>query len=324
MFSILNYILADTGFFINLDKSTERLNNVNKQIEHFNIRSLNRFPALTNEEIPQSSATDSHLKIFDWCSNNNIGTVAVFEDDFQFYMNLNILRNYNVLLEDYLSIIVNELQNTEWDVFFLGFNPKKTCIPINKYLCKVFKSTGAWGYLIKKPAYQFLLNTTNYSRDRLAIDDLLPMLTYNGFRCYASNISMCNHGTNFISTLQPSLGYIDYSEWILGNYHQHIWNSMEQNLDFNNFDDVLTKLYNDTSIARESIIEINNFDGDINKLENFNITHTMYKNCFINISPCHFPGLSYYTNTEAKNLFHCKENKYNILDLPINTINIQL
>lgn len=125
MFSILNYILADTGFFINLDKSTERLNNVNKQIEHFNIQSLNRFPALTNKEIPQSSATDSHLKIFDWCSNNNIGTVAVFEDDFQFYMNLNILRNYNVLLEDYLSIIVNELQNTEWDVFLLGFNPKK-------------------------------------------------------------------------------------------------------------------------------------------------------------------------------------------------------
>lgn len=324
MFSILNHRLADIGFFINLDKSTERLDNVNKQINHFQIQGLNRFPALTNVSIPQASATDSHLKVFDWCDVRNIDTIAVFEDDFQFNNTLSVLRNYNISLQDYLDIIVNELNNTNWDVLFLGFNPKKPCIPISKYLCKVFKSTGAWGYLIKKSAYQFLLRTTNYSRDRLAIDDVLPMLTYNGFRCYASNVSICNHGTNFISTLQPDLGYIDYSEWILGNYHKHVWNGMEQYLDFDNLDSILSKLYNDTSVARNNIIDIDNFDGDINKLENFNYTHSMYRNCFINISPCNFPGLSYYTNTESKNLFHCKINNYQILDLPTNTIQIKL
>ena len=56
---IFNKKIADKGFFINLEKSTDRLDNVNTQILKFKIDNLNRFEALTDEMV-QCSATKSH------------------------------------------------------------------------------------------------------------------------------------------------------------------------------------------------------------------------------------------------------------------------
>lgn len=304
MFTIYDYKLADIGYFINLDKSTDRLENVNHQIRHFRINGLERFSALTNQHIPQSSATDSHLAVFDSCLKSNIDTVAVFEDDFQFSDELMFMPGYSIDFYTYLSSIYDELINSDWDIFFLGFNPRKKCIPVSKNIARVFKSTGAWAYLIKKRAYTHILETTNYSRDRLAIDDLLPMVTYKNFNCYASIVPLCNHGINFISTLQPSLGPINYSDWILGNYHKNLWNSVitRQSTAI----EILDNIYFQSDIARSSIIRINNFDGNIKKLETFEYTHQEYRQCLLELNGAYNNDIGYYMNVESPNLFHLK------------------
>lgn len=305
MFSICGTKLADAGFFINLEKSTDRVKNINNQIINFEIKDLYRYPALTNQDMPQSSATDSHVDLFKHCLENKIETVAVFEDDFQFYHKVGYLRNNNDNLSDYIAIFLNSVQNVDWDVLFLGFNPKKTCIPINKYTARVFKSTGAWSYLIKKKAYEYIINTINYPRDRLAIDDVLPYLTYCGFNCYASTITLCHHGVNFVSTLQPSLGPIDYSEWILGNYHKNMWNSI--NNDTLDLDTFLSLLYDNSETARSEFVKIKKFNNDLQYLFDFSSINLKYKNCIIEIEGDLNHEIRYFMNTEASLLYHTTE-----------------
>jgi GR25 family glycosyltransferase involved in LPS biosynthesis len=324
MFKIFDHILADTAYFINLDSSKDRLENVISQCKYYHITDLNRFSAIKNVEMPQASATDSHIEIFKYCDTKNIESVAVFEDDFQFYDDVSILRQYKIPLITYLNKVHDTIMQTDWDVFFLGFNPKKKCIPINPYMCKVFKSTGAWAYIIKKNAYRFLIDSTNYSRDRLAIDDLLPMLTNVGFKCYASTLSLCNHGRNFISTLQPSLGYIDYSEWILGNYHSNVWNYMEPHNNYNNAYDILNQLYIESDYARNFRYNLNNFNGDISILSKFDTTYPDHRNAIINIYPNNFASLEYFVNIESNNLFDTGNTYTNIADIPNTTQNLTL
>jgi GR25 family glycosyltransferase involved in LPS biosynthesis len=322
MFTIYDYKLADIGYFINLDKSTDRLENVDRQIGHFRINGLERFPALTNQHIPQSSATDSHLAVFDLCLKNNFETIAVFEDDFQFSDQLMFMPGYSINLYEYLSTIYDEIINSDWDIFFLGFNPRKKCIPVSKNIARVFKSTGAWGYLIKKRAYTYLLNITNYGRDRLAIDDLLPYMTYNNFNCYASTVPICNHGINFISTLQPSLGPVNYSDWILGNYHKNLWNSVITRKMTS--DEIISKIYTESDIARASIIRINNFDGNIQKLETFEYTNKEYRQCLLELNGVYNNDIGYYMNIESPNLFHLKQTIDTLQFRPKNYIDIEL
>ncbi len=322
MFSILDVNLADAGYFINLDRSTERLSNVNNQIQQFNIKNLYRFPAVSNIDIPQASATDSHLAVFRECLSNNIETVAVFEDDFQFYDNVSFMRSYSIETKIYLEMIKNDLDKLEWDILFLGFNPKKKCIPITKNIARVFRSTGAWGYLIKKRAYKYLLETTNYGRDRLAIDDLLPYMTYLGFNSFATILPICNHGINFVSTLQPSLGPVNYSEWILGNYHKNIWGiEIDHNLSLTEH---LDKIYDITEFARNYYVEITNFAENAHNLEQFDNLFPQYKNCIIHIPGVLSHGTRYYINVESSNLIHSSESFETLSFKPANKQIIEL
>lgn len=320
MFSIKDVPISQAGFFINLDTSTERLQNVNDQVSHFGIKGLERYPALTNHNIPQSSATDSHLAVFDHCLKNNIDTVTVFEDDFQFHDNVYGMRSYGEDLAVYLSSLMQSISSLDWDVIFLGFNPKKRCIPINTYLTRVFKSTGAWGYIINKKAYTRILETTNYSRDRLAIDDILPFMSYQGFNCFATIIPVCHHGVNFISTLQPSLGPIDYSEWILGNYHLNVWNGF--NTSVSDIHDFGSYVYESTLLSRSNKINIKEFDNDITKLINFAYNYPDYSNCFIQLPDYISQDIRYYINIESSVLFHTREGFSSLTSVPQNDIDI--
>lgn len=322
MFTIYDYKLADVGYFINLDKSTDRLENVNNQIGHFKINGIERFPALTNQHIPQSSATDSHLAVFDLCLKNNIETIAVFEDDFQFSDQLMFMPGYRIDFYEYLSNIYTEITNNDWDIFLLGFNPRKKCIPISRNVSRVFKSTGAWAYLIKQKAYKYILETTNYGRDRLAIDDLLPYMTYQNFNCYASIVPLCNHGINFISTLQPSLGPINYSDWILGNYHKNMWNSFVTREETS--DIIIDQIYDQSTIARNNVIRINNFDGNIQKLEAFEYSYKQHRQCLLELNGAYNNDIGYYINVESPNLFHIKQTLDSFHFKPQNYIDIEL
>ena len=81
-FSILGHKLADAGFYINLEESADRRENVQKQIEKYKITNLNLVRA-ERDPWHQSSATKSHRKVFEIAKEQNLDIIAVFEDDFQ-------------------------------------------------------------------------------------------------------------------------------------------------------------------------------------------------------------------------------------------------
>lgn len=223
MFSINEKVLADIGFFINLDESKDRLVLVNNQIETFNIKDLHRFPAL-KDELRQYSCTKSHRAIFEYALNNNLEYIFIAEDDFCILDSPNMGRFGNIELVDYISYLANYTK--EYDVLMFGCNPKKQIIPINSYLGFNTSSTGAWAYIINQRAMRYILDNYNYYRDYMAIDDILPNLNYKGFKTLVTIPQIISHADGIGSTLQPHIGTTHYSTWINGNWDKHLYESV--------------------------------------------------------------------------------------------------
>jgi GR25 family glycosyltransferase involved in LPS biosynthesis len=143
MFKILNYELADKGYYINLSTSTDRNQKINELIQQYNIEGLNRFEALTDEMI-QYSCTKSHLEIFKQSLNENLSIIFVGEDDFNIedecYFPYDEIKKFPEIFKE----VYEDLQNVEWDVVLFGCNPKSQIRPVTNNLGIVDKSTGAW------------------------------------------------------------------------------------------------------------------------------------------------------------------------------------
>lgn len=217
-FNILDYKLADLGFFINLDSSIERKGFIEKQNKQFNIQNLQRFSALQNE-LRQSSCTESHKQVFRICLEAGAKTAFVGEDDFVFKEKFNFLDQ-----EIYLKDIINNLSSFDnYDVLMFGCNPKKKLIPEYSFTAKNLSSTGAWAYIIKEDAMRYILNNYSYRKDYCAIDDILPSLNGKGFKTMVTLPQICDHRDGIESTLQPHVGVTHYSTWINGNWHKHFF-----------------------------------------------------------------------------------------------------
>lgn len=228
MFKIKGIKLSDKGYYINLNKSAERRNNVETQIKKYNIEGLYRFEALTDEH-HQFSCTKSHLQIFKDSLEEGLDVIFVAEDDFQindflYQPNLKNKLEFN----DMIYKISKDMDNVEWDVIMFGCNPKTHMIPVTNTLAKIYKSTGAWAYLIKKRAYKYILENSNYKKDWLAIDDYLPHLNKFGFKTLTTIPSLINHAVGFESTLDPK-GLVNYDNWIQGNYRKFIFDRFPNN-----------------------------------------------------------------------------------------------
>lgn len=324
MFSLHNNVLSDHAFYINLPSSIDRLSNVEKQIEEFEIQGLTRLEAL-KDPLHQASATKSHLRALEISDERGYESVCVFEDDFQLYANVSVLFDSNVLpLREYLPELCSHLLDSDWDVVLLGFNGRKHCIPISPHLSKNFKSTGGWAYIIKKRAYQYILNNFNYHRDRLAIDDILPYLTYCGFNSLATNVQIFHHGVGFISTLQPSLGPVNYSQWIWGNYQRTIWNTLDTETPIG-FHNSLNKIYKNSEFNRNTVAQIRNFDGSIDKLNSFMQQNPQYASTYCELADNYdLPNVGYNLNVESPYLVHTLGTKERIIGLGSNLVDVVL
>lgn len=226
-FSINGNKFADKGFFINLEKSKERLDNVLKQIDDYKIDGLLRFKALTDEMI-QFSCTKSHLSIFDLSKKLNLSSIFVAEDDFQISEKLYTSDNIEIDFFEKIEKVKKDLDIVKWDVFLFGCNPKDYLTPVTNNLAIVKNSTGAWAYIIKKRAYEYLLENLHYKKDYIAIDDYLPLLNSKGFVTVTSIPLTIGHAVGYVSTLQPN-GPVNYTEWIRGSYQKFLYDDYPYN-----------------------------------------------------------------------------------------------
>lgn len=222
MFSILGLEFANKGYFINLPQSTDRLNNVRNLEKKYQIQGLERFEALT-DELHAYSCTKSHLKIFQESKDQNLEVIFVAEDDFNIE-DTSYYPGQRKPFQQTLKQVYNDLQNVHWDVLLFGCNPKETMEKVTECLYKIPKSTGAWAYIIKKDAYQYILENLNYRKDYIAIDDYLPLLNSKGFTTLTTVPLLINHAVGFVSTLQPR-GPVNYDTWIQGNYHNFVYDT---------------------------------------------------------------------------------------------------
>jgi hypothetical protein len=226
-FSINKNRFADAGFFINLDKSKDRLDNVTNQITEYNINGLIRFKALTDEMI-HYSCTKSHLSVFKTAQHLNLNSIFVAEDDFQINETLFLGNDEKVNFFEKIDLLKKDLDSIRWDVFLFGCNPKDYLNPITNNLAVVNNSTGAWAYVIKKRAYEYLLENIHYKRDYIAIDDYLPLLNSKGFVTVTAIPLTMGHAVGYVSTLQPR-GPVNYTEWIMGSYQKFLYDSYPNN-----------------------------------------------------------------------------------------------
>jgi GR25 family glycosyltransferase involved in LPS biosynthesis len=217
---ILGKKISDKGYFINLSESTDRLSNVNSQIIKYSIKNLDRFEALT-DPWHQISCTKSHRSVFELAKQNGYEIITVFEDDFQINDEIHYY-NRVVDFKTHLEMVCSEMNTVEWDVILLGCNPTEDIIPLTKNFGKLTKSTGAWGYIIKKRAYEYILNNFEYSKDYLAIDNILPELNNLGFITLTTIPMLFHHAVGFISTLEKK-GPVDYTVWINGSWDKHLY-----------------------------------------------------------------------------------------------------
>lgn len=225
MFNILGVPFADKGFFINLESSLDRKKHVDTQVQRFQITNLERFPALTDEMI-QCTATKSQCAVFERALKENLDTVFVAEDDFILLEQISQYNGKKVDLRTHLLDLSRELNSLEWDVFLFGCTPKTHLIPCTLNTSLVHKSTGAWAYLIKRKAMQYILEHFTYKKDLLAIDDILPLLNFEGFKTLCATPITIHHASGFVSTLDPR-GPVNYDSMINGHYQKFLENHLK-------------------------------------------------------------------------------------------------
>jgi len=216
--------IADGGFYINLDSSFERNENVLKQINEYNIKGLERFSALSDPFF-QSSATKSQRAVFEEALKRGYKTVFVSEDDFQIYNNIKKYNGTEVCFSDHIKTIMKELNTLEWDAFLFGCTPKTWLIPVTENISLNHKSTGAWAYIINDKAMRFFLDNFSYTSDLLACDDILPILNFCGFKSYCASPLTIHHARGFVSTLRPD-GPVNYDNMIEGSYDLYLENNL--------------------------------------------------------------------------------------------------
>jgi GR25 family glycosyltransferase involved in LPS biosynthesis len=243
MFSIDGVVLANKGFYVNLDSSVNRKEHIENLTLKHNIVGLERFSAL-KDELVQSSCTKSHLGIFKQALEEDLEIIFVGEDDFDIkeycyapYSDSPVSFNESIIK------ISKDLENVEWDVLLFGCNPKSHLIPVTENLAKNYFSTGAWAYLIKKRAYKYILENSNYYRDYIAIDDYLPLLSKKGFVTLTTIPLTINHAIGFESTLQPR-GPVNYDAWIQGSYGKFLYGNYKE------------KSFNSMSLEKQTTVVI--------------------------------------------------------------------
>jgi len=229
MVTISNIEIAEKGYYINLDGSKDRKENVELQIENYKILGLERFGALS-DPARFFSCTKTHLKIFEQSEEESL---LILEDDFQIYDKCYI-KTYEYDFVETLGKVMTELKEVEWDVVLLGCNPKNYLIPVTNLLSKNFKSTGSWAYIIKKRAYKYILENSNYFKDYIAIDDWLCQLSFHNFNVLTTTPKLISHGIGFESTMMPS-GKVNYDAWIEGNYEQFLYKRINSQNFVNDF-----------------------------------------------------------------------------------------
>jgi hypothetical protein len=163
--------IADIGFYINLDKREDRKEKIENQLKDFNISGVERHSAFSEYNSNTLNCKRSHLQLFQKLLETDFETLLVLEDDCLF---LDVLKNEG-------DKIFNDINNTNWDIFWLGCRNRRTPIKDINNCLQVSSVSYAQSYLIKRDFCKFIIDNfseINVFSQPATPDELLSLAPY--------------------------------------------------------------------------------------------------------------------------------------------------
>ena len=168
-------------YCLNLDTRPDKWELCKQEFKKYNILHLvERFPALavynSHGKTTTQGCTLSHLEIIKKCKQDNISNVLILEDDIEFLnygLDFKVKQNKKIQCscEEILALGLNQLQNINWDIFYLGYNIKmpefckKNILSSNLFQSTCQLTTHAIAY--NNSVYDIILNIFENSKNKV-------------------------------------------------------------------------------------------------------------------------------------------------------------
>ena len=150
-------------FYINLDKRTDRLQEIEQELQNFNLFDKSeRFQAIHTPEQGILGCTQSHLAVLKLAKERKYPNVLILEDDFYFVVSKNEF-------EHELAQFFNE--NIPFDVCMISYNLKQSQPSEYSFLQKVIEAQTASGYIVHQSFYDKIIDL---------YEEAIPLLQQTG------------------------------------------------------------------------------------------------------------------------------------------------
>lgn len=189
--------LIKHGFYINLDKRTDRRIHIESELTHLGLQNnVRRFPAILNKDNPALGCTQSHLNCLEIARDNNWDLVWICEDD----AFINDPTEFNQALVRILS------SRIQWDVILLGGVIIGDVMPVNRACDKIITGCQTTtGYIVRRHYYDRLISNIKEGgmklsenpgeRTKYAIDRYwIPLQQQHNWYILSKNATLTQYG----------------------------------------------------------------------------------------------------------------------------------
>jgi hypothetical protein len=213
MVQINNTKIADIGFYINLDKRTDRNETLQKHLEEFEITGVERFSARSDNSAGQLNLINTTFDIYEKFLETDAETLLILEDDCKFLP----------ILKEHSHNIFNDIYSCDWDLFWLGCVNRRSPIKYKNNCYQVSSTSYAQSYIIKRRMCQDILTHFKNNWAHLGVDELLTLFAYgvdlaknpNKYSFYQSDQPLNDFKTEYLClchTYALSTQYNSYSD----------------------------------------------------------------------------------------------------------------
>ena len=168
MVTINDIKIADLGYYINLDKRTDRNEQLLKNLEEYNILGAERQSARCETTTPQLNLINTTFDLYKKFLDTDAETLLILEDDCMFLP----------ILKEKTSEIFQDINNTDWDLFWLGCVNRKPPVYYKNDCYRVSSPSYAQSYIIKRKMCEDVLKHFEQDWSSLNPDELLCLLAY--------------------------------------------------------------------------------------------------------------------------------------------------
>jgi len=157
-------------FYINLDKRTDRRQEIEKELEQFNLLDkAERFQAFYTPDQGILGCTQSHLAVIKLAKERNYPNVLILEDDFYF-----------IISKDEFEHELNEFFNNNiiFDVCMISYHLQQSQPTPYPFIQKVIEGQTASGYIVHNSFYDKIINL---------YEEAIPLLQQTGEHWHYAN-----------------------------------------------------------------------------------------------------------------------------------------